>query len=268
MIDDFVWRALLAGIGVALLAGPLGCFVIWRRMAYFGDTLAHATLLGIALATMLAIQALPGMIMVALAIGWALLPLQRRALIGSDALLGILSHGSLAVGLVVLSFVPGVRVDLFAYLFGDVLAVDRAGLIMIWLGAAATLALLLHDWRGLFAATVHRELAVAEGLPVKAIERRFVVVLALVIALAIQVVGILMITALLIIPAATARRWAAGPEAMAFIAAAIGIVAVIGGLWGSVRLDTPSGPSIVVAAVLMFIISMGVQRSPRAARDD
>ncbi|MEZ5652383.1 MAG: metal ABC transporter permease [Burkholderiaceae bacterium] len=259
MLDDFFVRAVIAGIGVALVTGPLGCFVVWRRMAYFGDTLAHATLLGIALALALQLSPLWGMVALGLVIAWALAPLQRRAALHNDALLGILSHGALAIGLVVLSFLPGARVDLFAYLFGDVLAVDRTALAWIWAGAAVALIGLALGWRSLFAATVDRELAAAEGVQVAAVERRFALLLALVIALAIQVVGILMITALLIIPAATARRWVNGPEAMAVLAAVLGVLAVCGGLWASLQLDTPSGPSIVVAAVVLFALSLAVK---------
>ena len=259
MLDDFFVRAVIAGIGVALITGPLGCFVVWRRMAYFGDTLAHAALLGIALALALQFSPLWGMVAVGLAIAWALVPLQRRAALHNDALLGILSHGALAIGLVVLSFLPGARMDLFAYLFGDVLAVDHAALAWIWGGGAVALAGLAMGWRALFAATVDRELAAAEGVPVASVERRFALLLALVIALAIQVVGILMITALLIIPAATARRWVSGPETMAVLASGLGVLAVCGGLYGSLQFDTPSGPSIVVATVVLFVLSLVVR---------
>lgn len=256
MLDDFFTRALIAGIGLALVAGPLGCFVVWRRMAYFGDTMAHAALLGVALSFLMGINLTAGVFAVAAMVAMALLLLQRRAGLSSDALLGILSHATLAVGLVLISFMSWVRIDLMGFLFGDILSVSRVDILVIYLGGGALIALLAWFWRPLLAATVSPELAEAEGQRPEAMRVLLMVLMASVIAIAMKLVGVLLITSLLIIPAATARRLSATPEQMAVFAAILGALAVAGGLTGSRTWDTPSGPSIVVAALVLFLISL------------
>ncbi len=256
MFDDFFTRALIAGIGVALVAGPLGCFIVWRRMAYFGDTLAHAALLGVAIAFLFDVNIPLAVFAVSALISLALLVLQRRAALSSDAILGLLSHSTLAVGLVCLAFMTWVRVDLMGFLFGDILAVSTGDIVLIYAGGAVVLGLLIAIWRPLFAATVNRELAEAEGLEPDRANLIFMLLMAAVIAIAMKIVGVLLITALLIIPVAAARRLSSGPEQMAVVAAAIGVASVIAGLYGSLEWDTPSGPSIVVAAMVFFLIGL------------
>lgn len=262
MLDDFFVRALIAGIGVALIAGPLGCFIVWRRLAYFGDTLAHAALLGVALAFLLEVNVTATVFFVSATVAILLLLLQKRASLSSDALLGLLSHSALALGLVVLAFMGSVRFDLMGLLFGDILSVSKGDIGLIYGGGLAVLLVLTAIWRRLFAATVSPELAEAEGMRPDIANIVFMLLMAMVIAIAMKIVGVLLITALLIVPAATARRFATGPEQMAVLSALIGAVAVIGGLSGSLRWDTPSGPSIVVAAMLLFILSLssGIRR--------
>jgi zinc transport system permease protein len=256
MLDDFFSRALLAGIGVALVAGPLGCFIVWRRLAYFGDTLSHAALLGVALAFLFQVNITLAVFAVSAAVSLTLLMLQRRGSLSSDALLGLLAHSALALGLVALAFMTWVRMDLMGFLFGDILAVSRTEVAVIYAGGLAVLAVLMAIWRPLFAATVNRELADAEGMRPDAANVVFMLLMAVVIAISMKIVGVLLITALLIIPAATARRFSAGPEQMAILAALVGAVAVVGGLYGSLRWDTPSGPTIVVAALGLFVFSL------------
>jgi zinc transport system permease protein len=265
--DAFLWRALAAGIGVALVAGPLGSFVVWRRMAYFGDTLAHSALLGVALGFLIGIDLQIGVVAICVALALLLVALQRQQQIGTDTLLGILSHSALSIGLVVIAFLPGLRIDLMAYLFGDILAVGIADLLWIYAGAGLTLAILAFIWRPLLATTVHEELARAEGVPVGVVRLAFMLVMALTVAVAMKVVGVLLITALLIIPAAAARRFARTPEQMAALASLLGCVAVAGGLGGSLFFDTPSGPSVVVCAAMLFLLSLlwGARRGASAA---
>lgn len=257
MLEDFFTRAVVAGIGLALVTGPLGCFIVWRRMAYFGDTMAHSALLGVALSLVLQINMTLGVFIIAAAVAGALLLLQRRQALSTDALLGILSHSALAIGLVV-AFLSGIRVDLMGFLFGDILAVSVTDIVVIYLGGLVILAVLAAMWRPLLAATVNAEVAEAEGMRPEVTRIVFMLLLASVIAIAMKIVGVLLITALLIIPAATARRLSATPEQMAVISAAIGVLAVGGGLFGSLRFDTPSGPSIVVAALALFLISIAL----------
>ena len=256
MFDDFLTRALLGGIGVALVAGPLGCFIVWRRLAYFGDTLSHSALLGVALALLFEVNITFAVFGVAAAVALSLLLLQKRATLSSDSLLGLLSHSSLALGLVVLAFLTGVRVGLMGFLFGEILAVSVAYSAIIYGGGVIIRVVLVLIWRPLFAATVNTDLAEAEGLRPQRANVVFMLLMALVIAIAMKIVGVLLITALLIIPAATARRFARGPEQMAILAAVIGAAAVIAGLFGSLEWDTPSGPSIVVAALGLFLIGL------------
>ncbi|MCB1518417.1 MAG: metal ABC transporter permease [Hyphomicrobiaceae bacterium] len=256
MLDDFFVRAVLAGSMLALVAGPLGCFVVWRRMAYFGDTIAHAALLGVALALLFNLNITAGVFAVAVLVSLLLIVVQRRAGLSSDALLGILSHSTLAVGLVIVSFLTWVRVDLVGFLFGDILAVSKEDLLIIAIGGALILAVLGWFWRPMLAATLSVELAEAEGQRPELMRVILMVLLALVIAIAMKLVGILLITSLLVIPAASARRLSASPEQMALIAALFGVVAVWGGMAMSLNFDTPSGPSIVVGALILFLITL------------
>ncbi len=253
MLDDFFIRALAAGVGLALTTGPLGCFIIWRRMAYFGDTMAHSALLGVALSLLLDLNLMLAVFIVAAGVSLLLLLLQRRQGLSADALLGILSHATLAIGLVMVAFMTWVRIDLVAFLFGDILAVTRSDIDLIWGGGVLVLFAIVYLWRPLLASTVNPELAEAEGLKPERARLCFMLLMAVVIAIAMKIVGILLITALLIIPAATARRFSSTPEMMAVLASVIGALAVVGGLFGSLHYDTPSGPSIVVAALVLFL---------------
>ncbi|YBV96622.1 metal ABC transporter permease [Phyllobacteriaceae bacterium JZ32] len=256
MLDDFFTRALIAGVGLALTTGPLGCFIVWRRMAYFGDTMAHSALLGVALAFFFEINVMIGVFTVAMMISGLLLLLQRRNSLSTDSLLGILSHSTLALGLVMVAFMTWIRVDLLAFLFGDILAVSKADIAFIYGGGLSVLLMMLLLWRPLLAATVNEDVAKAEGLHPELSRIAFMLLMAIVIAIAMKIVGILLITALLIIPAATARRLSTTPEQMAIFASLLGAAAVVMGLFGSLRFDTPSGPSIVVAALGVFILSL------------
>lgn len=256
MLDDFFTRAMVAGIGLAITTGPLGCFIVWRRMAYFGDTMAHSALLGVALAFLFEINLMAGVFIVAALVSVALLLLQRRGALSTDALLGILSHSTLALGLVMVAFMTWIRVDLMGFLFGDILAVSRLDIALIYGGGLLVITVIAWLWRPLLASTVNDELAQAEGMRPERARFLFMLLMALVIAIAMKIVGILLITSLMIIPAATARRFASTPEQMAVLASLVGAAAVAGGLFGSLRFDTPSGPSIVVAALALFLLGL------------
>jgi zinc transport system permease protein len=262
VLGDFFWRALIGGLGVALVAGPLGCFVVWRRMAYFGDTLAHSALLGIALSFLISVPLNLAVIITCVVIALALVMLSRTRVLATDTLLGILAHSALAIGLVTLSFMPNVRVDLTGLLFGDLLAMNQQDLLWIYGGAAFVLTLLAVLWRGLLMSTIHEELARVEGIPVERLRLALMLMFSLVIAVAMKIVGVLLITALLVIPAATARRLARNPEHMVGLAIIFGFVAVTGGLTLSWHLDTPAGPSVVVTAFLSFLLVYSLARKP------
>lgn len=251
MLDDFMTRATLAGIGVALAAAPLGSFVVWRRMAYFGDATAHAAILGVALSLALEISIFPGAVAIALLMALTVSTLSGRGY-AMDTLLGVLAHSALAFGLVAVSFLQGIRIDLMAYLFGDILAVSRTDLAVIWGGAMLVAGLIAWRWSALLTATLNAELAYASGIDPKREQLVLTLALAITVAVAIKVVGVLLIAALLIIPAAAARPLARTPEAMALIAACIGAGSAVIGLRAAFLLDTPAGPSIVCVAALAF----------------
>mgnify|MGYP001798387713 CR=1 FL=1 len=264
ILDAFLIRAILAGLGVALAAAPLGCFVVWRRMAYFGDATAHAAMLGIALSLALSVPLLAGTLAVALAMAMAVSRLSDRG-IAVDTLLGVMAHSALAFGIVAIAFVPGVRLDLSAYLFGDILAVRWSDVLLIWLGAAAVSALLAWRWSALLTSTLSPELAQASGIRPDRERLILTVALALVVALAIKVVGVLLIAARRIIPAAAARPLARTPEGMAGIAIGLAAVAVLTGIALSFAADTPTGPTIVCTAALVFLLTTGVSALLRTA---
>ena len=266
MLDDFLLRAFLGGVGVALVAGPLGCFIVWRRMAYFGASLAHSALLGVALGFLLGLDPTLGIAAASILLALLLVALQQQRALPSDTLLGILAHAGLALGLVVLSFFGSLRVDLMGYLFGDILAVSRGDLLWIYGGGLLALGVLAAIWRPLLTATLHEELARAEGLPVLRLRLALMLTVAIVIAIAMKIVGILLIISMLIIPAATARCFARTPEQMAVLAALAGTAAVALGLWGSLEVDTPAGPSIVVAATVLFSLGLAVSQLWRGNR--
>ncbi|MBA3520642.1 MAG: metal ABC transporter permease [Rhizobiales bacterium] len=253
MLDDFLLRALLAGAAVALAAGPLGCVVVWRRMSYFGDTIAHGALPGVALGIALGFNPVVGVLGVAVLVALAALYFRRGRRLPNDAILGMLSHSALSIGLIGLTFMGGVRVDLTALLFGDILAISWSEVWATFAGSALVLALLLVIWRKLVAATVDEDLARAEGVPVTGVSVAFMLLVAGVVALSMKIVGVLLVTALLVIPAVTARRLARSPEGMAALAPIIGVGGVAAGLALSSFADTPSGPSIVVAEFGFFL---------------
>lgn len=259
MLDDFMVRAVVAATGVALAAGPLGCFVVWRRMAYFGDAISHAAILGVALSLMFSFSVSAGVLLTAVAVALMVSQMSGRSL-AADTLLGVAAHGSLALGLVALSFLPGVRVDLMGYLFGDVLAVGKADLALIWLGALAICAGVGWRWKRLILATLNPDLAASHNVDHRR-ERVFLMLaIALLVAVAIKVVGALLITALLIIPAATARGFARVPETMVLLAVLTGWIASFAGLGLSLYADTPAGASIVAGAVGLFLAGSLAQK--------
>ena len=253
-LDNFMLRAALAAIGVAIAAAPLGCFVVWRRMAYFGDATAHAAVLGVALALALSLSIFAGVLVVALFMAILVSTLSERGY-AMDTLLGVMAHSALALGLVAVSFLSDVRIDLMAYLFGDVLAVQRSDLVVIWGGAVLVLAITMWRWSALLTATLNSDLAYAAGIAPKREQALLTVAMALVVAVAIKVVGVLLIAAMLIIPAAAARPFASTPERMAVIAASLGSASAISGLYVSYVLDTPPGPTIVTVAATLFALS-------------
>ena len=262
MFDDFFIRALVAGIGVAIVTGPLGCFVVWRRLSYFGDTLAHSALLGVTIAYSFQFNIAISVFLISSLIALILIKLQKRTNLPGDALLGLLAHSSLAVGLVVIGFLTFIRFDIMGLLFGDILAVNVTDLLIIWLGGGLILLVLKIIWKPLFASTVNYELAEAEGLNPDRAKAVFTILMAALIAISIKMVGLLLITGMLIIPAAMARNLSDSPFKMVLFSIIGGLLSVLIGLFSSLEFNTPSGPSIIAAALFLFILSLfGIKQS-------
>jgi zinc transport system permease protein len=253
---DFLLLALLAGIGLALIAAPLGSFIVWQRLAFFGDTLAHSALLGVAFGLLLSVNIQASIIISCLLVAALLLLWQTQGQLPTDTLLGIISHSSLALGLILVSIFNTGRLDLTRYLLGDILSTTPADVVIVFTVAIIIGLLIWRYWRYLLAITVNEAMAQVEGVPVRRVRLLLLFMLALTIAVAIKIVGVLLITALLIIPAAAARHLSKTPEQMVAIAAAIGCLSVIGGLALSFYADTPAGPSIVVSNSALFILTL------------
>ena len=256
MFDDFFIRALIAGIGIALVTGPVGCFIIWRRLSFFGDTLSHSALLGVTIGFFFDINVAFSVFLISSAIALILLKLQKTTKLPGDALLGLLAHSSLAVGLVVISFLSSIRFDIMGLLFGDILAVNEIDLLIIWLGGALILLILKIIWKPLFASTVNNELAEAEGMNPERANAIFTILLAAIIAISIKIVGLLLITGMLIMPAAMSRNISNNPQQMVKLSVVGGLLSVLIGLFSSLQFNSPSGPSIITAALVLFSFTL------------
>ena len=256
MLDDFLVRALIAGIGIALVAGPLGCFVVWRRLSFFGDTLAHSALLGVLLSITFNINVSITIIAVSSLVALLLLKLQKSTNLAGDSLLGLISHSSLAIGLVILGFLSFIRFDIMGVLFGDILSVNTNDILAVWIGGGLILIVLWYIWKPLFASTVNFELAEAEGMRPERVNAIFTILLAALIAISIKMVGVLLITGLLIIPTAMARNLSNNPKQMVILSIIGGLLSVFIGLYASLEINTASGPSIVTVALVLFILSL------------
>ena len=254
-MHEFLIRAVLGGIGVTIICGPFGCLVVWQRMSYFGAALSHAGLLGIALGLFLQLNLTLSMVTICIGISLLLLLMQKHRNITSDTALGILAHSSLAIGILVLGLIPGLRIDLMGYLFGDILSINWIDLIWIYGGGLVVLLCLCRIWSALLSLIIQRELALVDAVNEDRIRLIFLILLSFVIAVSMQIVGILLIVSLLIIPAATARGWSDSPEKMAGLSIIAGMLSVVMGLILSILWDTAAGPSIVACSTALYLIS-------------
>lgn len=269
IFEPFFLRALLAGIGLAVVAAPLGCFVVWQRLAYFGETVAQAGLIGVALGLALHMDVTWGVLIVALLVAALLLWFGRQKLVGLDSVLGLLHHAALAAGVIATSMLDGPPVDLAGFLFGDVFAVSATDVTTIYVGGAAVLAGIAWLWQPLLRLAVHEELAAAEGVERDKIRAAFIFLLAVTIAVAMKIVGILLVMAFLVVPAVAARSVSGTPERMVLLTAVIAVASVVAGLWLSFAYDTPGGPSIVIVMSAVAAISLSwaaLGRGGRATR--
>lgn len=256
MIEPFLVRALLAAIGLGLVAAPLGCVIVWNRMAYLGETVAQASLIGVAIGLALEVDPTLSVVLVALAAATLILALGRQQVLPIDSVLGLMHHGALAAGVIATALLAGPSVDLMGYLFGDIFAVSSRDLVLVYGGGLAVLVAVSLLWPSLVRIAVHEELAAAEGVPTEMVRAAFLLLLAATIAVAIKVVGVLLVIAFLIVPAVAARPLAATPERMAVMAALVAVAGSALGLGLSWHLDAPGGPSIVLLLALVATASL------------
>ncbi|MFW2331540.1 MAG: iron chelate uptake ABC transporter family permease subunit [Nitrospinota bacterium] len=258
LFDTFVIRALLGGIGVALLAGVIGCFIVWNKMAYFGDSLAHSSLLGVALGLLIGSNTNITVLVICIIFALFFVWVKQRFNLSSDTLLGILAHSGLAIGLVAISFVKEARLDLHSYLFGDILTITNSEVALIYIGAVSALTIIAFVWSSLTLMSINEDLAKAEGVNTTLMSIILMLLMVIVVVISIRIVGVLLITSLLIIPAATAKQFAKSPELMAIYSSILGVASVIIGIVGSVIFDTPTGPSIVVSETVIFLTTASI----------
>ena len=252
--DPFIIRGIIAGIAVALISGLVGCFVVWRRLSYYGESIAHSSLLGAGIGILIGIGINFGVVFICLLFGILFLWLQQSKALSSDTLLGVLAHFALAVGIIVISF-NKIKIDLHAFLFGDILTVSITDIWGMYIGVLIAITLILSNWSSLLLVTLDEDLAKSEGINPLYVNILLTTIMTIVVALSLQIIGLLLITAMLIIPAATARRLVNSPEGMAIVATLIGIFSVVFGIYLSVEMDLPSGPSIVVVSSILFFVS-------------
>lgn len=254
-MEVFFIYALFGGVGVALTSGPLGSIIVWKRLAYFGDAMSHSALLGIALGFLFHVNITLGIGVVAAVFSLVLAYLQRQHTFSGDTVLGILAHSSLATGLVVLSQMKTLRIDLMGYLFGDILAIGFDDIVIIYSYMAFMFCVVYLLWQNILLMTIQPDLAKVEGVDTEKTRLSLLLLISVFVALSIKIVGAMLVTSMLIIPAATARRFATTPEQMVILASISGVIAVVCGLVASLQWDTPSGPSIVVSSALLFAVT-------------
>jgi zinc transport system permease protein len=259
-VEDFIVRALIAALGISIITGSLGCFVIWKRMSYFSESISHSALLGVSLGLATGLGIHTGLVVIGVIFASLIVVLQQRKILSNDAILGIFSHLALSLGIVILSIVGGSNTDYFSLLFGDILSITHQDIIWIYAILIIVVGLLVIFWQRLLLLTLNEELAVSQGLNSAIYQLLFMLMIALTVSVSVQIVGVLLITSLLIIPPAVARMFARTPKAMAFQSIGISIAAVLMGLSASLFYDLATGPMIVIALGVLFVASQLLPR--------
>jgi ABC-type Mn2+/Zn2+ transport systems, permease components len=253
-MDDFLLRSLLMGVGFSILAGPLGSVMVWRRLSFLGDTVAHSALLGLGFSLLFNVASTVMLTIVCVVFAIALIFMPLRSKVSLDAVLAILSHGSLALGLVVLGLLKQSTLMLSGFLFGDILAVTPAEVIGTFALAGVMIVLLACFWRPFLTTLISEDLATADQVQIVWVKLAYAVTLGLAVGLLLKTIGVLLMTALLIIPATAARYIAQSPLQMMIISSCLAIVSYGFGFWGSYLWDTPTAPSVVVMALGLVLV--------------
>ena len=260
MLDGFIINALIAGICVSIIAGGLGCFVVWKKMAYFGDSLSHSSLLGIAIGISLGLNFTIGTFITCIIFASLLTYLQNKNILSNDTLLGILAHAALSIGIIAIS-ISNQYVNLDAYLFGDILTVTEPETYWFISAAVLVFIILYIIWEKLVLMTIDENIAKSEGINTSLVHSIFLILLVIFVATCVKVVGILLITSMLIIPAAASRQITNSPTKMAFGSGLIAIASVFIGIFSSIIFDIPTGPSIIAILTIIFILTLPLKRN-------
>lgn len=251
--------AWIMGTLLVFLTAPLGCLMLWRRMSFFADTMAHGTLLGVALAAVLSLPLWIGVTFTAIllvAVLWVL----HDPRLPNDALLALCSATLLCSGLLLIQHLPALRPELLSYLFGDLLTIEWSDLPVFIGIIIAALAVLFHYWQAQIQIAIDPDIAVSEGVNAKWQRLIFMLLLALFTVLALRAVGSLLMGALLVIPALSARLVSHSPKQMVIAAFIIAQMGVTVGLWSSAGLNISTGLSIVLTMSIVFAMIFIIQK--------
>lgn len=251
----FMQRALVGGVLLAVLLASLGVIATLRRMAFFGEGIAHASLAGLAIAVLTGLAPLP------IAVAWALLValvifiLEKRTTLPRDTVIGILFTASMSLGVVLMSFMHGYQPELLTFLFGSILAVDTMDILFIAIATAIILTGLAANARSLVLVSLNEDSARVAGIRADVVTLLLYFALAVAMVLGVHMLGIILVSALLVIPAATARLLAPSLRAYVLLANIVSVLAVLAGLVISYFYDLPSGATIVLVATALFALS-------------
>ncbi len=259
-LDDFLVRSVIAGLIMVAIAAPMGCLMVWQRLAFLSDTLGHAAVMGVGLGLLLEVTPVFGVLAVALLIVFSLNRVDSFNSALSETTLAIISHTGLAGGIILVGLLPAQSVNLEAILFGDLLATTSADLVRLLITTLVLLLLLLHHWRSFVAVSVSREIAQAEGIEVRKVQFLMYIMIALLVAVMMKVMGVLLIAAMLVIPTTSARLFSRSPEQMVAVSALYGLGALAGGIGSSFQFDWQTGPAIVVCATLLMLVTLAITR--------
>ncbi|KDB19613.1 metal ABC transporter permease [Wolbachia endosymbiont of Glossina morsitans morsitans] len=254
LTQDFFINSLVAVVVISLVTGALGSFMIWQRLSYLGDSLSHSSLLGVALALIFEIS--PSLSIMLIAITFAiLLSLNFNRLYSADTILNIVTNVVLSSSLILMSFLPSGNNSIISSLFGDILTLDQSDIVLIFLTSAVVTLILIFRWRYWLMISINQDLAVVEKINVNFVRLEFLITLAIFIAIAAKLIGILLVAAFLLIPAASARLISKTPMEMIIVATVFSVISGISGLMLSASFDLLTGPAIILVAAVYLIIA-------------
>lgn len=251
----FIGQGVIALLVLSFLTAPMGCFLIWRRMSFFGATLAHSALLGAVIGLLLGVGVFVGVMgftaLLACLLTWWL----QNQRLANDTVLAMIAHLTLAIGVVAISLMDNLRIDLMAYLFGDVLSISRPVFYQIVAVCIVSAIALRVFWRGFVNLAVQPDIAQVEGYRTTVLSFCFVLFLSITISVGMVTVGALLIVSMLIIPAATARLIANQLKTMVFAAWIFTVISIISGMVAAYYVDLPAGPMVVIASGGLFVLA-------------